>query len=88
MPARALSQQSIGYCEAIGCAELVPAGTLFCDRHDAMLQSDIQTILGKQYRPGKKQTKVFHITLERAKAEILFCQTGGYRSPRPVEFEW
>jgi hypothetical protein len=84
----AIKQTRFGHCEAIGCAELCTKGELFCERHAAMLQSDIKTILAKHYRPGHKPTSIFSLTLERAKEEVLFCQTAGYRMPRAVEFEW
>jgi hypothetical protein len=88
MARHAVKQAAMRACEAIGCADFAPAEHLFCERHDAMLQSDIKAILAKHWRPGGKRTKVLSLTLERAKEEILFCQTAGYRVPRPAEFEW
>lgn len=84
----ALNQSTLRACEAIGCAELVSEGQLFCERHDAMLQSDVKQILAKKWRPGRKPTKVFSVVLERARKEVLFCQQAGYRTPRDAEFEW
>lgn len=75
-------------CLAIGCADFVDRGVLFCDRHDRMLHSDIRTLLLKKYRPGKKPSKVFEMHLAIAREEILFAQTAGYRMPREVNFEW
>jgi hypothetical protein len=76
-------------CNAIGCRDRVPHPALFCARHLAMLQTDIQRILGKTYRPeARRQSRIFTITLETAQREILFCQTNGYRMPRNREFEW
>lgn len=83
-----LEQPCFKACRAIGCADFVDRGVLFCDRHDAMLQSDIRTLLLKKYRPGRTPSKVFLMHLARAQEEILFCQTAGYRMPREASFEW
>lgn len=88
MAQTAVRQTTLRACEAIGCADFAPDGWLFCDRHDAMLQSDIKGILRRKYKPGRKPMKVFSVVLERAKQEVLFCQTAGYRTPRDAEFEW
>lgn len=81
-------QLQLKACLAIGCLDFVDKGVLFCDRHDAMLQSDIRTLLLKKYRPGKTPTKIFEMYLQTAREEILFAQTAGYRMPREASFEW
>jgi hypothetical protein len=53
-----------------------------------MLQSDIQTLVMKKFRPGCKPSKVFRQALALAQDEILYAQLEGHRSPREVEFEW
>lgn len=78
----------LGACNAIGCQARVPLLKVFCERHDAMLQSDVRTILYRQLRAGKRQSKVFEMTLGRAQEEILYAQTAGHRVPREAEFEW
>lgn len=83
-----LTQQSLKPCHAIGCADFVDKAVLFCDRHDRMLQDDIRRLVHKHYWPGKKQSKIFEIHLARARDEILFCQSAGYRMPREASFEW
>lgn len=75
-------------CQAIWCTDRVLLSEVFCERHDRLLQSDIRTLLAKKYRPGERPTKVFLATLERARAEILYAEYAGHRSPRAVEFEW
>jgi hypothetical protein len=75
-------------CRAVACRALVLKTELFCDRHQRMLQTDLKTILYRQFRPGQKQTKLFEVTLERAQQEILYAQTEGHRVPRDAEFEW
>jgi len=75
-------------CNAIGCRALVLPQEIFCRRHDAMLQSDIRTLLGRRFRPFRRQSQVFNDTLEIARKEILDCQMTGHKTPRPAEFEW
>jgi hypothetical protein len=54
-----------------------------------MLQSDVRTILLRQFRPAKHtQSFVFMRTLERAREEILYVQTEGHQPPRPQTFMW
>ena len=86
-PARPAERGST--CRAIGCRALVLPCVVFCERHDAMLQSDVKIVLGKTFRLGRKvQSKVFDLTLARAREEILFAQTTGHRMPRDGDFEW
>lgn len=75
-------------CNAISCRALVLPTQVFCERHDRMLQSDVRTILGRQFRPGRRQSLIFERTLERARNEILYAQTSGHRIPRDAEFQW
>jgi hypothetical protein len=76
-------------CEAIGCRARILTTQIFCERHDRMLQSDVRTILLRQFRPGKHtQSFVFARTLERAREEILYVQTEGHQPPRPQVFMW
>jgi hypothetical protein len=75
-------------CHAVACRALLLPSELFCDRHQRMLQTDLKTILYRQFRPGQKQSKLFAVTLERAQHEILYAQTAGHRVPRDAEFEW
>jgi len=75
-------------CAAIGCRAVILPTELFCEQHDRMLQSDIRTILGRHYRPGRRHTKVCERALEQAQQEILFAQVAGYRLPREADFEW
>jgi hypothetical protein len=81
-------QELVVTCRAVGCTAWLPPTQLFCERHDAMLQSDLRAILGKTYKPGKPPSKVFTRTLERALEEILYAQTAGHRMPREGDFEW
>jgi hypothetical protein len=57
MARHAVKQATMRACEAIGCADFAPAEWLFCERHDAMLQSDIKAILAKHWRPTGKRTE-------------------------------
>jgi hypothetical protein len=76
-------------CEAIGCRARILRSEIFCARHDRMLQSDVRTILLRQFRPdARRQSLVFHRTLERARAEILYVQTEGHPPPRAQAFMW
>lgn len=73
MVRKVATQTKLRACPATGCAEVIPEDQIFCERHDAMLQSDIKTILAKKYRPGKAPSKLFTLILERAVKEVLFC---------------
>lgn len=53
-----------------------------------MLQSDVRRILGRQFRPGRKQSQAFNRTLELARSEILYAQTEGHKVPREADFQW
>lgn len=75
-------------CNAVGCRALILPTAVFCERHDRLLQSDVRTILGRQFRPGRKQSAVFNVTLERARSEILYAQTEGHKVPREADFDW
>lgn len=75
-------------CRAVGCRARVLRSELFCGRHDRMLQSDLKTILYRQFRPGQTPSKVFTVSLERAIQEILYAQTEGHMVPRAASFEW
>jgi len=82
------SKPTTAPCLAIGCRTTIPMEAQFCDRHAALLQDDIKRLLGKHYRPGKKQSAVFQRYLEMARQELLEAQHLGHRVPKPAEFEW
>ena len=88
MARQALRQVRLNACQADICHELIPGTSIFCERHDRMLQSDIRTILEKKFRPGKPQSKLFQIVLEQAREEIRYTEYAGHRMPRPAEFKW
>lgn len=88
MSRRAERQLRLNPCRAIGCAEVIPGDRVFCERHDRILHSDIRTILGKRFRPGRKQSHLFEVTLERALHEILYAQQNGHRVPRSSDFDF
>lgn len=85
----ALAQRAlVSNCHAIGCRNWITPDGVFCERHDAMLQSDIKALIAKHYRPGRPSSKVFAMWLEQAQQEILYAQTAGHKFPRAGSFEW
>lgn len=79
---------NVPQCAAIGCRALILPAQLLCETCDRLLQSDLKTILYRQYRPGRKQSQRFEATLRWAQEEILYAKMSGHRTPRDAEFEW
>lgn len=75
-------------CDAIGCRASVPTSQIYCARHLAMVEPDTRRVLERTFKPGRYPSKVFTVTLERSRQEILFYQTNGHRMPREANFEW
>jgi hypothetical protein len=80
---------SRGNCHAVGCSVWGLNGKAFCDRHWAMLESDLQRIIARTFKPhAKKPSERFLVALKQSQREILFYQTNGYRIPRDQPFRW
>lgn len=78
-----------GQCDAIGCRAVILHTEVFCSKHWAMLESDLQRIVAKTFRPGVKHHSArFLDALTAAQREILFFQTNGHRRPADTRFEW
>lgn len=78
----------MAHCHAIGCPREIPRDQLFCRRHQAMLESDVQKALGKFHRPGKPPSKALTRTIDQARMDLLYLQTNGHHVPSEQEFEW
>lgn len=75
-------------CRAIGCrALLLPMG-LFCDRHWAMVPSDLQRLIGKHHKGTRRPSRILERWLELAVKEVLYVQTEGHPRPTSASFEW
>lgn len=76
-------------CNAVLCRAAILSRELFCERHLALVESDVLRILQSSYRPSaRQQSDVFNVTMERAREEILNVQTQGRRARAVAEWEW
>jgi len=75
-------------CQAGRCAEIVDRVAIFCGRHFAMVNGHTMNELLAAYRPGRPPTRRYLAVLERARAEVRFAETAGYRLPRDGELPW
>jgi len=53
-----------------------------------MLQSDIQRVIARTFRPGRRPSARFLRALVIAQQEILFHVTNGHRMPRAQRFDF
>jgi hypothetical protein len=70
----------IHHCHAYGCEEEVPPKMLMCLRHWRMVNSTIQKLIWKHYRPGQeidKKPSPEYMLVQRAAVWYVFADEGG-----------
>jgi hypothetical protein len=75
-------------CRALGCNNSISATEVFCQACMRLLETDTRRVLERTYKPGRRSSKAFERTFERALDELLDARGGGRRAPSPQNFEW
>jgi hypothetical protein len=75
-------------CTAVGCSQRVFGYALFCPECWRQISSDLQRLIEKHHRPGRRPSKVLLQWMQSAIDELMYIRLNGRRPPAPQTFMW